>query len=306
MEKITLSYVLTTRNKLPFLTYGLNRLIKNLKSDEEIIIVDAGSSDGTVEFLTSLYKKKIIHQFVTEPDFGEGHGFNKGFLIAKGDLIKIITDDDFFNYPAIQECKSLMLKNKDIDVMIGNIYDTPIDNFDKIYFESMVENNFKNYVKNGQIFPFTGLSLMIRKSSMALTGFFYSNIVCVDTEFALRITEIGVNIAWTDAAIAVRIGNSQSKLGNMSEKENRIELDRFQYLYDSKYRKRINNLSFTILRKFKGLLKNTKNLFKISSNQNADPKNIYCTIEHIESINKKCEKYILNLNKEKSNFIFSK
>jgi glycosyltransferase involved in cell wall biosynthesis len=306
MEKITLSYVITTRNKLPFLTYGLNRLIKNLKSDEEIIIVDAGSSDGTVEFLTSLYQKKIIHQFVTEPDFGEGHGFNKGFLLAKGDLIKIITDDDFFNYPAIQECKILMLKNKDIDVMIGNIYDTPIDNFEKIQLESMVENNFKNYVETGQVFPFTGLSLMIRKSSMALTGFFYSNIVCVDTEFALRITEIGVNIAWTDAAVAVRIGNPQSKLGNMNEKKYTVDLDRFQYFYNHEYRKRINNLLLTILRKFKTLFKNTKKLFKVSSNQGSDLKNIYCTIEHIESVNKKCGEYILNLNKEKSNFIFSK
>ena len=163
MSLIKLSYVLTTRNKLPFLTIGLNRLIQNLQSDEEIIVVDADSNDGTVDFLKNLYKEGKIHQFVSESDHGEGHGFNKGVLLANGILIKIITDDDFFNYKAIQECKTIMLDNKNLDVMIGNIYNVPIDDFDQIICETTVEDNFKNYIKTGKVFPFTGLSLMIER-----------------------------------------------------------------------------------------------------------------------------------------------
>ena len=68
MNSINLSYVLTTRNKLPYLTYGLNNLIQNLQKDEEIIVVDANSNDGTVDFLKNLYKDGKIQQFISEKD----------------------------------------------------------------------------------------------------------------------------------------------------------------------------------------------------------------------------------------------
>tara|TARA_B110000438_G_C15699953_1_gene600603 strand:- start:162 stop:1073 length:912 start_codon:yes stop_codon:yes gene_type:complete len=295
---------MSTKNKLPFLTYGLNRLVNNLQSDEEIVIIDAGSTDGTVDYLENLYQKGKIHQFITEPDFGEGHGFNKGVLLARGRLIKVVSDDDFFNYPAIQESKKVMLANKNIDVMIGNVYGTYIDDFDKIYCEDHVEEDFKNYLENEEPFPFTGLSLMIRKDSIALTGLFYATIICVDTEFALRITEIGVQIGWSSAPIAIRIGNPKSKLENMNKKNVEIEMDKFLYFYDSKYRNRKNTLVFIILRKAKSMLRYFVNLINWSSSSHSkhsdynDGKKIYCSTEYVIKINDKCKKYISEINEE--------
>ena len=305
MKNVNLSYILTTRNKLPFLTYGLNRLIKNLQSDEEIIVVDAGSTDGTVDFLKNLYNEGKINQFVSESDNGEGHGFNKGILLANGILLKLITDDDFFNFKAIQECKTIMLDNNHLDIMIGNICSTQIEDFDQIYFQTEVEDRFNNYIKTGKVFPFTGLSIMIRKNSIALTGLFSTNITCVDTEFSLRITEIGVKIAWSNAIISIRIENVQSNLITIGNKKFLLELDRFLYFYDSKYRNQKNNLFIAIIRKFKSItliLAKIKNLFK-SSTTKAEQMNLYSNFEHVERINKKCEDYVLNVNNEKTNFI---
>ena len=308
MKSVNLSYVLTTRNKLPFLTYGLNRLIHNLKPDEEIIVIDAGSTDGTVDFLKHLYQEGKIHQFVSEPDNGEGHGFNKGILLANGILLKFITDDDFFNFKGIQECKTIMLDNNHLDVMIGNICSSQIEDFDQIYLQNEVEDRFKNYIKTGKVFPFTGLSLMIRKNSIALTGLFSTNITCVDTEFSLRITEIGVKIAWSSALICIRIENEQSNLVTIANKKYLVELDKFQYFYDSKYRNQKNNLFIATIRKFKSIilsLSNIKNLFK-SSTTKAEQINLYCNTEYVERINKKCEDFILNFNKKTTNFIIPK
>ena len=304
MKSVNLSYLLTTRNKLPFLTYGLNRLINNLKSDEEIIVVDAGSNDGTVDFLKNLYKEGKIHQFISESDNGEGHGYNKSILLANGILLKLISDDDFFNFKGIQECKKIMLENNYIDVMIGNTYNTQLDDFDQIYCETEVEDNFKNYVKTGKVFPFTGLSLMIRKNSIAFTGLFLSNITCVDTEFSLRLTSLGANIGWTNAAIAIRIGNPQSNLHTTSKEKIAVEFDRFQYIYNSNYRARKNNIFVIFLNKFKRFIK-FFNLFK-KANIEMPKKTITNPNKIIEIINKKCESYIVNLNKKKTNFIISK
>jgi len=254
--------------------------------------------------LQNLYKNGRIHQFVSEPDIGEGHGFNKGVLLSKGILIKILTDDDFFNYSAIQECKVIMLENINIDVMIGNIYDVPIDNFTKIQCENMVENSFKSYLVSGKSFPFTGLSMMIRKSSIALTGLFHSKIVCMDTEFSLRITEIGVKIGWSNATIAIRIGNPQSKLSNMDLKNRFLEMDRTHYFYDENYRTRKNNLLISLLREIKSIifsfieiLKNFK-IKKLDKLEVDVEKNIYCNSDYVTIVNKKCEEFIAKQGKK--------
>ena len=112
-----LSYILTTYNKLDYLKITLPYLLAACYPDEEIVIVDGGSSDGTVEYLQALLDQKKIHYFISEKDFGEAHGTNKAFLAAKGQLLKIITDDDVFDFEALQRCKKFMLEHPSVDIL---------------------------------------------------------------------------------------------------------------------------------------------------------------------------------------------
>src|SRR5438552_17918629 len=98
MDKISLSYLLTTYNKLSYLKEVLKTLMDNRKDDEEIIVTDGGSTDGTREYLQKIYQDGKIDQYISEKDFGEAHGFNKGIMKARGELVKIITDDDVFDF----------------------------------------------------------------------------------------------------------------------------------------------------------------------------------------------------------------
>ena len=112
MSDIKLSYVLTTFNKLGYLETVIKELIRNCMTGEEIIVIDGGSTDCTKEFLNMLYEEGKIHQYISEKDYGEAHGFNKGILMARGELIKVITDDDVFDFDVMQECKMYMQNNK--------------------------------------------------------------------------------------------------------------------------------------------------------------------------------------------------
>ena len=71
MPSITLSYLIVTKNKLPYLESSLEKVIDQKKPDEEILVADGGSTDGTKEYLAELKAQNKIDYFISEKDFGE-------------------------------------------------------------------------------------------------------------------------------------------------------------------------------------------------------------------------------------------
>ena len=59
---ISLSYILTTFNKLAYLKISLPYLIASRQQDEEIVIVDGGSKDGArdVDGVLTVPKPKLL------------------------------------------------------------------------------------------------------------------------------------------------------------------------------------------------------------------------------------------------------
>ena len=239
MTTYKLSYVLTTYNKLPYLQHVMRRLVAARQEDEEIVVCDGGSKDGTSAYLQNLYDTGQIQQYVSERDKGEAHGFNKCMLMARGEIIKIITDDDAFHYPSIREGKEFMLNNSNIDALTGDCGLIQLEDLSRISFYSDVENNFNNWLNTGQAVWMIGLPLLIRRKSLALTGLFSTGVVQVDSEFVLRITSLNISMAWSSALLSVRLENPQSNMRLMNEKggnqASENELQRM-FLYYDKFR----------------------------------------------------------------------
>lgn len=211
-RKINLTYILSTRNKLPYLKYTLPKLIENKDTDEEIIVIDGNSNDGTVEYLKSIFEKNNgeIDVLISESDFGEAHALNKGILLAKGTVIKFIADDDIFCYRAIRKAKYLMLSEKSIDITFGITYNVKFGQIESLECQNEVEKKYLKYSNDYTPFSFTGLSMMIRKTSFARTGLFSSSTIAPDTDFSLRVTSLRINIEYTRLPTVVRIENSNS------------------------------------------------------------------------------------------------
>ena len=89
----SISYLISTRNRLPHLKITLAKLIAELQPDEEVVVVDGNSTDGAKEYLQQLFEQGKIHQFVSESDRNQAHGWNKAMLMANGTIIKKIIEN---------------------------------------------------------------------------------------------------------------------------------------------------------------------------------------------------------------------
>lgn len=212
MNEITLSYVLTTYNKLPFLKEVIRLLLQNRQADEEIIVTDGGSTDGTKEFLQNLYEQKLIHRFLSEKDKGEAHGFNKAICMARGELIKIVTDDDVYHYGQIREMKAFMLQNPSIDAVTGNILSVNVMQQPTfVEWRRSYQLWFEQWVKKEVASTFFScLPLMVRRSAVPAIGLFDTSFKHIDLEYSVRLTATGKKIAFCTGIVAIGLVNSQS------------------------------------------------------------------------------------------------
>ena len=204
---VTLSYYITTFNKLSYLKIALQDLIENRQADEEIVVSDGGSKDGTAEWLAEQLAAGRIQRFMSAPDKGEAHGVNRALLACKGTLLKWINDDDVFCYPAIQECKAFMLANPDVDVIGADGF----DNYTGADLE-LIEHNthFAKWKASKEPFGFYGPGLMLRHSSLPLIGLTHTLSRFVDNEYTYRIMCLPLQVVWYQQPMFVRIINEDS------------------------------------------------------------------------------------------------
>lgn len=85
--------------------------------DKELIIVDGGSNDGTVDLL-NINNEKISY-WISEPDKGIYNAWNKGLAKANGEWICFLGADDYFWDDHVLERLSVALQVVPIDVRLA-------------------------------------------------------------------------------------------------------------------------------------------------------------------------------------------
>lgn len=122
---ITVSY-----NSAKTIEDAIKSVLSQTYPDIEYIIVDGGSTDGTLEIIGK-YRDEIS-KFVSEPDKGIYDAMNKGIKLAAGEIVGILNSDDFYaDENAVKKVVKTMEKEK-ADVCWGDlVYVLKID-FNKV------------------------------------------------------------------------------------------------------------------------------------------------------------------------------
>ena len=111
-----ISYVLATKNRAGFLRKALERVRQWIQPQDELIVVDGGSTDDTRAVVNA--HASLVTRFISEPDRGEAHAFNKGVLIAHGEYVKFLTDDDQLFAEGLRQAAGVLERSPEIDVLI--------------------------------------------------------------------------------------------------------------------------------------------------------------------------------------------
>ncbi|HSA32432.1 MAG TPA: glycosyltransferase family 2 protein [bacterium] len=88
------SIVIANYNYGRFLDEAIQSVLSQSCQDFELIVVDGGSTDNSVEVIKK-YADRIAW-WCSEKDNGQSHAFNKGFARAKGKMLTWLNADDIF------------------------------------------------------------------------------------------------------------------------------------------------------------------------------------------------------------------
>lgn len=123
-----ISVVTATYNRAEYLEETIVSVLEQNYPDLEYIIIDGGSTDGSVEIIKK-YEKHLTY-WVSEKDRGQGHALNKGFRKASGDILGWINSDDFYLPGALEEIGRVYRESADT-VIAG-----PVINFNELTGET--------------------------------------------------------------------------------------------------------------------------------------------------------------------------
>jgi glycosyltransferase involved in cell wall biosynthesis len=90
-----------------------------LELDHEHVVVDGGSTDGTIELLRSRDDPAL--RWVSEPDRGQTHAVNKGLAMAGGDLLMWVNGDDELVPGGVRAAVEHLERNPDVQVVYGGL-----------------------------------------------------------------------------------------------------------------------------------------------------------------------------------------
>jgi len=113
-----ISIVIPLFNQALYIERTILSVINQNYPNTELIIIDGGSTDGSVDVLKKY--QQFIRFWISEPDNGQSHALNKGFKVATGDILGWQNSDDIYLQNSFWKVEAAFRSDKDVSVCYGN------------------------------------------------------------------------------------------------------------------------------------------------------------------------------------------
>ncbi|MBL1211076.1 glycosyltransferase family A protein [Geminocystis sp. GBBB08] len=134
-QQFFISVIIPVYNGERFLAEAIKSIMKQNYQPLEIIVIDDGSTDKTVNVASRF---KDITKYIYQENSGVSRARNTGIKMAKGDLITFLDADDLFPSNSLEKYVDFMKKNIDVDIVQGYTQDQWLYKIedDRLLFES--------------------------------------------------------------------------------------------------------------------------------------------------------------------------
>jgi glycosyltransferase involved in cell wall biosynthesis len=249
-----ISIVTPSYNQRAFIELALESVRSQNYASAEHIVVDGGSTDGTVEYLRSLSGKAGWQhlRWISERDRGQSDALNKGFKMASGDIIGWLNSDDVYRSGCFAAITSAFENNRAVDILYGDT--TWIDEKSNI-IQVRREIEFSRFVlAYHRVLYIPTTSTFFRRrifddGNWIDTRYDYA----MDYEFFLRLTNAGYRFQHIPCLLADFRWHSESKSCSQSEKH-LAEHDDIARMYSPLLRRMPTGIPLALARKGARLL----------------------------------------------------
>lgn len=115
------SIITITYNSKTYLDETIASVLSQEYSCFEYIVVDGGSTDGTLDIIKKHAAADGRIRWISEPDNGISDAFNKGIRMATGDVIGILNSDDSYAPDVLRVVAESVAAHPECDVFHGDM-----------------------------------------------------------------------------------------------------------------------------------------------------------------------------------------
>ena len=126
MEKFELSIIIPCYNVEKYIDECINSVLEQDVNSYEILLINDGSTDNTLNILES-YRKNSKIKVINQQNGGLSKARNIGLLNAKGEYILFLDSDDFIEKKSLNKILEFIKKNS-LDILAFNFF---------IYYDSL-------------------------------------------------------------------------------------------------------------------------------------------------------------------------
>jgi glycosyltransferase involved in cell wall biosynthesis len=187
MADFALSILMPSYNAGKYLKDALESVVPQLAADDEVVIQDGGSKDGSIEALTAAYRDDPRVKIVSEPDRGQSDALQRALQRARNPFIGWLNADDIYYPGALAAVRAALAENPDADVVYGS--GTIFADGDRILRRSVPsEFTVAAFVEHG-CHAFSGATFMRTELVREVGGFSQDLHYTMDFELFFRVAD---------------------------------------------------------------------------------------------------------------------
>lgn len=138
VENIRISVAMTSYNGIKYIGEQLDSILIQLKENDEIVVSDDGSSDGTVELIEKYREKDKRVRLIKGPGNGIKKNVENAIKNTRGEFIFLADQDDIWAKEKIEHVMKIFVDKK-YHVVIHDAQVFEGENTEKIVQESFLD-----------------------------------------------------------------------------------------------------------------------------------------------------------------------